>query len=340
MMLTKLWQIKSDGLLEAMKKTGLDYEDKLENWVEEDVDILSEDYIVIGRQVETDLSYFIDILCIDKNGNLVAVELKRGKTPRDVTAQVLDYGAWISELSHEQIIHIADTYLEKKTGKKFSKTFRDKFGIDLPEEINKSHRMLIVGTEIDKSTERIVNYLSETYYVGINAIKFSYFINDRGDSILVRNYIIDPDTAQERIENQPIIRKTRTFDELADIARKNGIFELFSYFDGKLTKKFNRRSTTRYSLVYSGWINDQLLTIFHLYPEGNEGVKFDFYIKRFCSYFNIDEKYLQKEVLSTFDKEIAAEDYSDDWSMFGDEFTDKEQASAFLDKFTPYWASA
>ena len=41
---------------------------------------------------------YIDLLAIDADGNLHVLELKRDKTPRDVVAQVLDYGSWVTTL--------------------------------------------------------------------------------------------------------------------------------------------------------------------------------------------------------------------------------------------------
>ena len=52
---------------------------------------------MIGREVETDFGGSIDILCIDAEGDLVIVELKRDRTPREVTAQALDYASWVTD---------------------------------------------------------------------------------------------------------------------------------------------------------------------------------------------------------------------------------------------------
>ncbi|MDP9486204.1 MAG: hypothetical protein M3Q49_10565 [Actinomycetota bacterium] len=46
--------------------------------------------MVVGRQVSTAFSEFVDLLTVDNEGYLTIVELKRDKTPREVVAQVLD----------------------------------------------------------------------------------------------------------------------------------------------------------------------------------------------------------------------------------------------------------
>lgn len=66
---------------------------------------------MVGRQVETDFGGLIDLLCVDAAGDLVVVELKRDKTPREITAQALDYASWVVNLTHERVTSIAEAYL-------------------------------------------------------------------------------------------------------------------------------------------------------------------------------------------------------------------------------------
>ena len=54
--------------------------------------------LIIGRQVRTDLGGVIDLLGVDRQGNVVVVELKRDRTPRDVVAQALEYAAFAARL--------------------------------------------------------------------------------------------------------------------------------------------------------------------------------------------------------------------------------------------------
>ena len=57
----------------------------------------------LGRETETQHGHAIDNLFLDGDGHLVVAELKRGKSPRDVTAQAVDYGAYVSRLDWERI---------------------------------------------------------------------------------------------------------------------------------------------------------------------------------------------------------------------------------------------
>jgi hypothetical protein len=108
---TTIYRVSGDGNLQEIKPVKLDYEERIQSWVEKDVGIISENLLVIGREVETSYGGFIDILCIDSQGDIVIIELKRGMTPREVTAQTLDYASWVNDLSHDEITRIADEYV-------------------------------------------------------------------------------------------------------------------------------------------------------------------------------------------------------------------------------------
>ena len=45
----------------------------------------------------------LDLLFVDKNGALGIVELKRGKSPRDVIAQILEYASTLYKLSLDEL---------------------------------------------------------------------------------------------------------------------------------------------------------------------------------------------------------------------------------------------
>ena len=85
-----LWRVAVGEQLIEIDRAPLNLESRLQDWLVRDISILDPRLLVIGREVETDFGGFIDILCIDAEGDLVIVELKRDRTPREVTAQALD----------------------------------------------------------------------------------------------------------------------------------------------------------------------------------------------------------------------------------------------------------
>lgn len=185
--------------LERVPLTGIDAESRLENSLASDLSILSPRFLLLGRQVATANGKFIDILAIDQDGNLIVIELKKDRTPRDVVAQVLDYASWVQGLSFDEI---AGIYAEKHGGAKLEAGFEEAFGRSLPQEINQEHELIVVASELDPSTERIISYLSDNYGVPVNAVFFRYF-RDNGAEYLARSWLIDPQEAEAKASRRP-----------------------------------------------------------------------------------------------------------------------------------------
>jgi RecB family endonuclease NucS len=96
-----IWRI--DGQVVQVPSEPLSNESRLEDILEKDISILGLDVLlVLGRQVPTAFGKRIDLLAIDSQSTLYAIELKRDKTPRDVVAQALDYGSWVARLSRQE----------------------------------------------------------------------------------------------------------------------------------------------------------------------------------------------------------------------------------------------
>ena len=91
---------------ERVRFTSLDSEKRLEDTLAEDISILSPELMLIGRQVSTSYGKYIDLLAINEEGDLVVIELKRNKTPREVVAQLIDYASWVQGLSYDEIAAI------------------------------------------------------------------------------------------------------------------------------------------------------------------------------------------------------------------------------------------
>ena len=180
----KLWRIVDEQPKEVEEKREVELESRLEKWIEYDPSIIHPDLLLVGKQVMG-----IDLLFLDKEGNIVVAELKRGKTPRQVIAQILDYGSRVKTLKYEDIEAIASKYYGEKVS--LEEKFREKFGVELPYELGTNHKLLIVATYIDETTRRIVQYLAD-YGIPINVITFQYFVDEHGEYITRTFPIVSP----------------------------------------------------------------------------------------------------------------------------------------------------
>lgn len=333
----RIWEILEGDNLEEMAKSRLDLEVRLERWLERDISILSNDLLVIGRQVNTDFGGSIDLLCLDYNGDLVIVELKRDKTPREVTAQALDYASWVANLSNDKITEIANAHLGEKGP--LEDCFRTKFGSELPDIINEHHSMIIVASEIDDRSERIIRYLSDNYGVGINAATFQYFHDGDGKELLARVFLIDP----IQVEYSTLTKTTSkrpprlSYEDLQRISKDNGVGDVYNLLIERLSTIFSGKNTTRSSIAFVGVMEGSRKTLFSLIPKDSnpeDGLKFQVYINRLAKYLDVEKENLVR-VLPQDKREWGyGGDSSPDWIGYEGFIKNPDEAERFLADFS------
>jgi len=184
----RMWRIDGDQP-RVLTTSVLPAEKELHEFLARDPSLLGARLLVIGSEVPTPYGKRLDLLAIDADGNLHVLELKRDKTPREVVAQVLDYGSWASTLSRDDVIDIAGRHLDQP----FEVAFADVFGDAPPDELNGQLSLTIVASELDNSSERIVSYL-RGFGVPVNAVFFSY-LEDDGRRYLARSWLAASDEA-------------------------------------------------------------------------------------------------------------------------------------------------
>lgn len=183
---TDVWTVGTTP--SKLRQSLLPSEQLLEDMIVNSPSILSEEWMLIGRQETTGMGGRIDLLAIAPDGSLVLIELKRDRTPREVVAQTLDYAAWVDGLTENDVAAI---YQRFRPGRSLYADFQTRFGRVLDDdELNASHQLIIVATELDASSERIVQYLSKRD-IPINVLCFQVF--QAGEQqLLSRSWLLDP----------------------------------------------------------------------------------------------------------------------------------------------------
>ncbi|WP_424831260.1 DUF4268 domain-containing protein [Ruegeria sp.] len=90
----------------------------LQEWLVGQPDALGEDLLIIQKEFDgfADTRERLDLLALDKDGQLVVIENKLDDSGRDVTWQALKYTAYVSSLTMTQIVDIYQKYLERYCG--------------------------------------------------------------------------------------------------------------------------------------------------------------------------------------------------------------------------------
>jgi hypothetical protein len=185
-----IWKVSEKP--EPLSTTTLSTERQLEDMIVSAPSILSDQWMLIGRQIDTGFSGRLDLLAIAPDGGLVLIELKRDRTPRDVVAQSIDYASFVENLKAEDISAI---YSRFSGGKDLANDFHARFGHTLDDEsLNIGHQIIVVASSLDASTERIVKYLSDRD-ISINVLFFQIFAHGN-EQFISRAWLLDPVQAQ------------------------------------------------------------------------------------------------------------------------------------------------
>jgi hypothetical protein len=187
-----IWRMSDQGPV-PLRYGSLDLESRLEDMIAVDPSLTGLELLVVGRQVRTDYGGNLDLLAVDVEGRLHVLELKRDRTPRDVVAQVLDYGSWAQNLGLEEV----ETIYAEQHQANFDEAFAERFGAPVPDLFNSDQQLTIIASELDPASDRIVTFLAERYSVPVNAVFFRHFVDGLSE-YLARTWLIPPEEAESR----------------------------------------------------------------------------------------------------------------------------------------------
>ena len=90
----------------------------LQEWLAEMPSALGEELLIIQKEFDgfDETRERLDLLALDKTGQLVIIENKLDDTGRDVVWQALKYVAYCSSLTKSQIVDITQAYLDRHKG--------------------------------------------------------------------------------------------------------------------------------------------------------------------------------------------------------------------------------
>lgn len=192
-----VWEIIDEKLkyVDTSLADSGDMEKDLEKWIKEYPIVLGQDLLIIGEQTQTK-SGPLDLLGIDKSGNLIIIELKREKIPREALAQAIDYVSDVASWDLDKINEICLKYTGDALEDYLNENFED---IDLENlNINEAQRILLVGFSLDDPLERMIEWLSTNYGISINALIFKHIKTKSGDKLIARIMIIPEEVEEER----------------------------------------------------------------------------------------------------------------------------------------------
>jgi hypothetical protein len=180
-------------------------EKTLESWLEKNPESIVEDssLLMIGRQVATNLGSYIDLLAVDKEGNIAILELKRDKTPRDTIAQALEYAGWVEGLEYEALEQIFRDYLDNDT-MSLLEYHRGYFKLEESNGIsfNKEQRIVIVGYDISPEIRQSAVFLRKKG-IRTTCVEFNYFKNSATEQLMTVDIVVGKEpTIKGRVQTE------------------------------------------------------------------------------------------------------------------------------------------
>lgn len=186
----------------------LELEDFLEGWIEQSPEVLGDNALIIGRQVSTDAGP-IDLLALNGSGDLLVVELKRGRAPRDIIAQALDYLSVVEAWDKDKIEAVATDYFRRvdATYGTLEEAFSSKAGVPLAEdeadaaasqgwaELNRRQQLFIVAQDLGAATERMARFLCGKG-IAVTCLAFTYYRTESGEELLEVTPRVQPDAVR------------------------------------------------------------------------------------------------------------------------------------------------
>lgn len=188
--------IQSKELIELQSTTygnnNLMERQDIQEWIDSKPSILGGDYLIIGKEVILPSNIRLDLLAIDKDANLIIIELKRDNSGKDIEWQAIKYASYCAGLTDKEIYAIYDGYLK---GKNIQKNAEDEIkdfleSDDIAEKLNKEQKIILVARSFHSDVASAVLWLRD-YNVDISCLKLEPFL-DTDNQLLIKPSIIIP----------------------------------------------------------------------------------------------------------------------------------------------------
>lgn len=214
----------------------------IQEWIANDPSVLeySSDLLIIQKEFSgfENTNNRLDLLALDKQGNLVIIENKRDDTGKDVVWQAINYASFCSTLTSEEVIGIYQEYLNyNNISENAEEKIADFFNgepITFPTDVQK---IILVARVFRKEVLSAVQWLNNNG-IDISCIRFSpYKFND---DILLE---VDRILPQDDIKDYTMKLAKKTLDIKNQKEKYSRAINRNIEFWRKFSRKFAREGT-------------------------------------------------------------------------------------------------
>ncbi|MCP2039461.1 hypothetical protein L1281_000026 [Neisseria sp. HSC-16F19] len=189
----------------------------IQEWIDSNPSILGEELLIIGKEVALPSGIRLDLLAIDRAGNLVVIELKRDDSGNGVEWQAIKYASYCAAFADEDIFHIYNEYL---CGKNLSATGKEKieefiYHDDGLDNLNIKQRIILVARVFHPDVASAALWLRDEYGVDITCLKLEPF-SDQGQLYIQPTIMIPLPEAKDYLQRQVVKKKENQLKQMAD----------------------------------------------------------------------------------------------------------------------------
>ena len=255
-----IYEIVSDEIRTLAETTfsreGIREREDLQRLLRENIGVISPETYVLDEEFSDwqDSKRRIDILALDKNANLVVIELKRTEDGGSMELQAIRYAAMVSTLTFERAVEIHDSYLNKYGHDDDAQTkILDFLGWEEAddERFAQDVRIILASGDFSKELTTSVMWLNNRD-IDIKCVRIKPYSDNGRILIDVQQVIPLPEAEDYQVRLREQTRQERsTLTKERFILRKRFWEGLLSYAKTK-TKLHKTRSASRRSYIYVG----------------------------------------------------------------------------------------
>lgn len=207
----------------SFHELGFKERENLQEWVANLPSALGEELLIVQKEFAgfSDTMERLDLLALDKNGNLVVIENKLDDSGRDVTWQALKYASYCSTLTKENIRQIFQKFLgEGITAEdKLSEFFDGADYDDIELNLGTAQRIILIAAHFRKEVTSTVLWLLN-FNIRIQCFKVAPFASGE-DIFLNIEQIIPTKDSEDYMISIAEKAQTQTADHTASLVKKS-----------------------------------------------------------------------------------------------------------------------
>ena len=160
-----------------------------------------------------------DIIAIDKDGNLVIIELKRGNVTEDAATQAIKYAAYGSKIEAPRILEMFAQYVIERSitlevdGPREAIIDFLEGSEDALETLNRRQRIILVGGDFDGNVLAVASWLT-THQVDIKCISLKAFQDSTGQLLVYPDHLWPPPEKAEFLPPLPPVSSPVALEEI------------------------------------------------------------------------------------------------------------------------------